>query len=75
MAVNFGPKPTLVDTSISLYEDEFDQLQAIVERLKARNAKFATRTRLIRLALEQFLSTTPIEQIEAQLAELPTQRR
>ena len=75
MATNFKPPPMAqAQVSLTMYEDDLSQLDAMVERAKFAGGKYASRNRLIRIACLKLEEMTP-EQIVAELAKLPITRR
>lgn len=74
MATNaVAPPVNLQQISASMYEDELDELDAMVERVRALGGKYSTRTRLLRVAVKRLMTLEPTQIVE-ELEKLPATR-
>lgn len=68
------PPVTQIDVSLTIYDDDLSELDALVERVKILGGKFASRNRLLRIGSQLLLDLSP-EQIIERLAAMPAYRK
>jgi hypothetical protein len=62
-----------VDVSVTMYEDDLGELDALVDRVRSLGGRSANRNRLLRIATALLLEVPP-DEIVARLATMPTAR-
>jgi len=71
--VTVNPNPSTMPLKVEVYEPDLEQLDMIVDAAAACGVKRASRSKVVRLALQRMM-TVPVTEIAEQLKELTPPR-